>query len=75
MCMQAKNEISDVNNQLKSTDNYIEKYLPFKLINVIGEIMRPVFAFSGIQEQRFYEEEDKIYKNYVRLALIDTGIA
>ena len=75
MALTTKNCIEDVSNTLKSTDNYIEKYLPFKVINIVSEIMRPVFAFSGIQEQWFYEEEDKIYKLYCKLALIDSGNA
>lgn len=45
-----KNCIEDVNNTLQATDNYIEKYLPFKMLNIVSEIMRPVFAYNGLQE-------------------------
>ena len=34
-----KGSIEDVSNTLKSTDNYLEKYMPFKVINIVSEIM------------------------------------
>ena len=47
----AKGSIEDVSNTLKSTDNYLDKYMPFKVINIISEIMRPVFQSQQILEE------------------------
>ena len=34
-----KGSIEDVSNTLKSTDNYLEKCMPFKVITIVSEIM------------------------------------
>jgi len=42
-----KMSIKDVSNTLKETDNYVEKYLPFKLSNMIAEILEPITDEKG----------------------------
>ncbi|CAI2384608.1 unnamed protein product [Moneuplotes crassus] len=39
--------IKDVDNNLKETDNFVEKYLPFKLSNLINDILKPITDEKG----------------------------
>lgn len=51
-----KNEIVDVYNQLKSTDNYLEKYLPFNNFCQLFEVLRMALESEQIKKIRDYEE-------------------
>ena len=42
-----KKSIKDVDSNLKETDNYVEKYLPFRLSNLINEILKPITDEKG----------------------------
>ena len=42
-----KKSIKDLSNTLKETDNYVQKYLPFKVSNLIGEILKPITDEKG----------------------------
>jgi hypothetical protein len=42
-----KKSIKDLDNNLKETDNYVEKYLPFKLSNLISDILKPITNEKG----------------------------
>ena len=69
----AKNSIEDLHNRLKGTDNYIEKYLPFKMVNMISDIMRPTLADQGPVAEKFYEWEERKYRSLHNVVLSDSG--
>ena len=45
-----------MHNQLKSTDNYLEKYLPFNSFCLLFEILRMALGSEEIKKIRDYEE-------------------
>ena len=42
-----RKSIKDLSNTLKETDNYVQKYLPFKVTNLIEEILKPITDEKG----------------------------
>jgi len=45
-----------VHNQLKSTDNYLEKYLPFNSFCQLFEVLRMALESDQVKKIRDYEE-------------------
>ncbi len=50
------NKIDDVSNNIKSTDNYLEKYQPFNAFCQLFEVLRITLDGSSINKVKDYEE-------------------
>lgn len=51
-----KNQIDDLSNNLKSTDNYLEKYQPFNSFCLLFEILRMALEPESLGKIKDYEE-------------------
>jgi len=69
----AKFAAEDTMRGLVSTDNYLEKYLPFKIQNMISECI--TFITGNEQYQKLKEFEEKLYTKLHKRVLEDDGIA
>eukprot|EP00347_Sterkiella_histriomuscorum_P009677 403340298 len=68
-----KNQVIDVQNNLKSTDNYLEKYLPFNTFGQLFEVLRLTLEASQINKVKDYEEYR--LKELYDIILLDQGEA
>jgi hypothetical protein len=68
-----ENEISDISMNLNATDNYLEKYIPFRIQNFISENLEN--ALSKQQFKKFQVFEMKKYKQMHEVILKDEGEA
>ena len=54
----------DIRNTIHTTDSYIEKFLPFKLLKLIGQYFIELFG-PQIEEKILTSERDKVKGLYV----------
>ena len=71
---QLKMGLTDNFCQLIATDNYLEKYLPFRIQNMVSASVHSILSSNQEQQRRFRVEETKTYKQLHKLVLLDDGI-
>jgi hypothetical protein len=54
----------DIRNTIHTTDSYIEKFLPFKLLKLIGQYFIELFG-GQVEEKILLSERDKVKGLYV----------
>jgi len=64
-------QIKDIDTNLQATDNYLEKYIPFRIQNFISENLEN--ALSLTQFRHFQNFERKKYKQMHQVILKDEG--
>ncbi len=65
------NKIADVQNNLKSTDNYLEKYLPFNTFCQLFEVLR--LTLENVQINKVKDYEEYRLKELYDIILTDQG--
>jgi hypothetical protein len=60
--------------QLLATDNYIEKYLPFKIQNMVSESLLSFLERETDAHKRFKQFEYQAYKRIHKFVISDEGI-
>lgn len=65
------NKVNDVQNNLTSTDNYLEKYLPFNSFCQMFEVLR--LALDQVQINRVKDYEEYRLKELYDIILTDRG--
>lgn len=57
-----------------ATDNYIEKYLPFKIQNIVSECVFSTMDIHSKEFEAYKQFEYKAYKKIHKIVLADEGI-
>ena len=63
--------MDDIDKNLTTTDNYLDKYLPFRIQNLISETLENVLDKEQIQKLTIFEGEK--FKSLHERILADNG--
>lgn len=65
--------LEDLSSNLMTTDNYLDKYLPFRIQNFISETLENVLPEDELENLKEFEKVK--YKHIHKKILIDEGVS
>ena len=65
--------LEDLNSNLMTTDNYLDKYLPFRLQNFISETLENILSEDSLAKLKDFEKVK--YKHMHEKILVDEGVS